>query len=53
VDTDPVIWEHYGDIASSLNLLSEARKGYGKSLENEGENADTVRIKLNSLGRVR
>ncbi len=53
VDTDPVIWEHYGDIASSLNLLPDARKGYGKSLENDGENADAVRIKLNALGRVR
>jgi tetratricopeptide (TPR) repeat protein len=53
VDTDPVIWEHYGDIARALNLMAEARKGYSRSLELNGENAVVVRSKLNALGRVR
>lgn len=53
VDSDPVIWEHYGDIARALKLLSEAREGYGKALELEGDNAEEVRVKLNSLGRTR
>ncbi len=53
VDSDPVIWEHYGDIARALRLISEARKGYEKALELEGDNAEEVRIKLNALGRAR
>jgi tetratricopeptide (TPR) repeat protein len=52
-DSDPVIWEHYGDIARALNLVSEARKGYSRSLELEGDNADAVRAKLNELGHTR
>jgi tetratricopeptide (TPR) repeat protein len=51
-DEDPVIWEHYGDIARALNLLTEARKGYSTSLELEGDNVEDVRAKLNSLGGV-
>jgi len=53
VDSDPVIWEHYGDIARALKLFSEARKGYEKALELEGDNAEDVRTKLHSLGRAR
>ncbi len=53
VDSDPVIWEHYGDIARALKLFSEAREGYEKALELEGDNAEDVRVKLNSLGRTR
>lgn len=49
VETDPVIWEHYGDIAAALGLPGEARKGYSKSLELEGDNAQSVRAKLNGL----
>jgi tetratricopeptide (TPR) repeat protein len=52
VDSDPVIWEHYGDIARALKLLFEARRGYEKALELEGENAESVRAKLNTLGRA-
>jgi tetratricopeptide (TPR) repeat protein len=52
-DDDPVIWEHYGDIARAMNLPNEARKGYTKSLEYAGENADAVRAKLNALGGPR
>lgn len=52
VDSDPVIWEHYGDIARALKLFSEARKGYEKALELEGDNVEDVRTKLNSMGRA-
>jgi tetratricopeptide (TPR) repeat protein len=53
VDSDPVIWEHYGDIARALNLMAEARKGYSRALELNGDNAAVVRSKLSALGRVR
>lgn len=53
VDSDPVIWEHYGDIARAMGLISQAREAYANSLDLEGENAETVRTKLNSLGRTR
>ncbi len=46
---DPIIWEHYGDIATSLNLTQEARKGYSKSLELEPEKPGAIRSKLNTL----
>ena len=52
-DSDPVIWEHYGDIARALGLTAEARKGYSRSLELGGENAEAVRAKLNELGHTR
>ncbi|MDP3430164.1 MAG: tetratricopeptide repeat protein, partial [Desulfomicrobium sp.] len=52
VDSDPVIWEHYGDIARALKLFSEARKGYEKALGLEGDNVEDVRTKLNSIGRA-
>lgn len=51
VETDAVIWEHYGDIAKALGLPGEARKGYSKALELEGDNAQSVREKLNGLKR--
>jgi len=53
VDSDPVIWEHYGDIAEALGLHGEARKGYAKSLELEGDNAQTVKDKLDNVGGAR
>jgi tetratricopeptide (TPR) repeat protein len=52
VDADPVIWEHYGDIARALKLLFEASRGYGKALELNGENAASVRAKLSTLGHA-
>jgi tetratricopeptide (TPR) repeat protein len=53
VDSDPVIWEHYGDIAEALSLHGEARKGYAKSLELEGDNAQVVKEKLDTVGGAR
>lgn len=49
VETDAVIWEHYGDIAAALGLPGEARKGYSASLSLE-DNA-RVQGKLNGLDR--
>jgi tetratricopeptide (TPR) repeat protein len=53
VDSDPVIWEHYGDIARALNLRSEARHGYARALRLEGENQESVRGKLSQMGEGR
>jgi tetratricopeptide (TPR) repeat protein len=46
---DPIIWEHYGDIATSLDLSEEARKGYSKSLQLEPKTPSAIRTKLNEL----
>jgi Flp pilus assembly protein TadD len=43
---DPTIWEHYGDIATALGKVEEARKGYAKALELKPQNADSVRERL-------
>ncbi|MDQ7032270.1 MAG: tetratricopeptide repeat protein [Desulfonauticus sp.] len=45
---DPVIWEHYGDIALKLNLIERAKKGYKKSLKLNPQNLK-VKTKLNSI----
>ncbi|NCD24531.1 MAG: tetratricopeptide repeat protein [Deltaproteobacteria bacterium] len=46
---DPVIWEHYGDIAAAMHFPGEARKGYTKSVRLNGENVNAVRAKLEAL----
>lgn len=46
---DPVIWEHYGDIAAAMHFPGEARKGYTKSVRLDGENVNAVRAKLEAL----
>lgn len=51
VETDPVIWEHYGDIAAALGLPGEAHKGYSRALNLEGDNAPGVRTKLDGLDK--
>jgi Flp pilus assembly protein TadD len=45
---DPIIWEHYGDIARELGFMEEARRGYRSSLEIKPENPE-VRQKLEAL----
>lgn len=47
--TDPVIWEHYGDIARSINLFQESKKGYLQAVAVEGENKASVLEKLHAL----
>jgi tetratricopeptide (TPR) repeat protein len=53
VDSDPVIWEHYGDIARAMGFITEARRGYAEALDLEGDNAEKVQAKMNALGRTR
>ncbi len=46
---DPVIWEHYGDIAKALGKKIEARKGYENALELKPNNADDLRRRISNL----
>ncbi len=46
---DPVVWEHYGDIANALDKKDEARAGYEKALELSPSNADSIRKRLADL----
>jgi tetratricopeptide (TPR) repeat protein len=47
--SDPVIWEHYGDIAAALGRKTEAAEGYRKALSGKPENADQIRRKMDAL----
>jgi tetratricopeptide (TPR) repeat protein len=49
VDTDPTIWEHYGDIAAALGKKAEARRGYNLSLKFHAADPEAVRSKLGNL----
>lgn len=49
VPDDPVIWEHYGDIAAAMGLTDKAREGYAKALEFEPEDPQAVQSKLDEL----
>ncbi|ADU64126.1 MAG: tetratricopeptide repeat protein [Pseudodesulfovibrio sp.] len=49
VDSDPTIWEHYGDIAKAMGKKSEARKGYRNSLKFKTAHPETIRKKLQEL----
>ncbi len=46
---DPVVWEHYGDIANALGKKTEAREGYEKALQFLPNNADSIKKRLNNL----
>ncbi len=46
VKDDPIIWEHYGDIAYKLKKMAEARKGYTKALKCKPENLKILHKKL-------
>jgi len=43
VDDEPVIWEHYGDIAKALGKREKALQGYEKALELDPENPDHLK----------
>ncbi len=43
---DPVIWEHYGDIALKAKNTSMAQKAYAKALELGAENPDIIKAKI-------
>lgn len=49
VDTDPTIWEHYGDIAAAMGNKAEARKGYNLSLKFNAPKPEVVREKLEDI----
>nr|WP_321260284.1 tetratricopeptide repeat protein [uncultured Pseudodesulfovibrio sp.] len=49
VNTDPTIWEHYGDIAVAAGKIKEARKGYNFALKFGHADADMIRKKLKDL----
>ncbi len=46
---DPVIWEHYGDIAAKLGYRSEARKGYRNAIKMTPDNIDDIKSRLRKL----
>ncbi len=46
---DPIIWEHYGDIARALGKIDEARSAYRKALELTPKNPQEIRSKLEAL----
>ncbi len=48
-DSDPTIWEHYGDIAAKLGNKPEAQKGYTNALKFEAKDKDAIRKKLQAL----
>ena len=49
VKDDPIIWEHYGDIAFSLKNFQEAEKGYKNALKFKTETPKIVEKKLQRL----
>lgn len=49
IGDDPTIWEHYADIANSLEKEEKARKGYKRALELDPENPEALRKKLKGL----
>ncbi|MFO7801214.1 MAG: tetratricopeptide repeat protein [Desulfovermiculus sp.] len=51
VADDPVIWEHYGDIARALDKKSHARKGYRQALELNPEDPKRLQSKLQALSK--
>ncbi|MGE4298672.1 MAG: tetratricopeptide repeat protein [Desulfovibrionaceae bacterium] len=46
---DPIIWEHFGDIAAARKDVPNARKGYRKALDMGVRDADAVKQKLKAL----
>ncbi|BBD07871.1 tetratricopeptide repeat protein [Desulfovibrio ferrophilus] len=48
VADDPIVWEHYGDIAAALGKTAKAKEGYRNSLELNPDNK-SARAKLEKL----
>lgn len=46
---DPVVWEHYGDIALALGKLEEARKGFQNALKFDSKHEQAIREKIENL----
>ncbi len=49
VDDDPIIWDHYGDIAKVMEISDQALHGYKMALENEPEDPDKIMEKMQAL----
>ncbi len=49
VEKDPIVWEHYGDIARAMGKTKEARKGYNYSLKFKNRDPKSVKQKLKNL----
>ncbi|WP_028574232.1 tetratricopeptide repeat protein [Desulfonatronovibrio hydrogenovorans] len=49
VDTDPVIWEHYGDIARVMSMPDLALFGYKNALAHDPEDPDRILDKLQTV----
>ncbi|GEB79313.1 hypothetical protein DDE01_07280 [Desulfovibrio desulfuricans] len=43
---DPIIWEHYGDIATAMGQKNTARRAYRKALSMNPQNPDAIKAKL-------
>ncbi|WP_027369336.1 tetratricopeptide repeat protein [Desulfovermiculus halophilus] len=51
VADDPVIWEHYADIARAVHELKQARRGYRKALALNPEHPQRLRNKLQAVDK--
>ncbi|RQD66480.1 tetratricopeptide repeat protein [Desulfonatronovibrio magnus] len=49
LDDDPIVWEHYGDIALALDKPDLAIYGYKKALEYDPENPEEIMQKIETL----
>lgn len=49
IDNDPVIWEHYAEIALALGKTEKAAEGYRKALETGSTNREKLEQKLLDL----
>lgn len=49
IKTNPIVWEHYGDIAKAMGKKKEARKGYANALKFKSLNPDIIKEKQKDL----
>jgi tetratricopeptide (TPR) repeat protein len=47
--TEPIIWDHYGDIAKMLGRKQDARRAWQRALELKPDNAVEIKTKLDNL----
>lgn len=49
IDTDPIVFEHLGDIMQKLNEFDKAKEAYLKSIELESPHKDKIELKLKEI----
>lgn len=49
VNDDPILWEHYGDIALALNKQKAAKQGYLNSLQHDPRDPQEIKKKIAKL----